>query len=84
MVLVYRYEASVSSFINMINDIKLRPDEMEELMSKTVEKALKRFCKKLTAETIKEFKNILLKGRKERRKTALRGYMLIFQGLSQK
>jgi len=69
-VLVYHYEASVSSFINTINDLQLRPCEMEELVSKTVEKALKRFGKKLTAETIKEFKKILLQGPKERRQTA--------------
>jgi len=54
----------------MSNDLQLRPGEMEELVFKTVEKALKRFGKKLNAETIKEFKKILLQGRKERRQTA--------------
>ena len=61
-ILVYHYETSVSSFIYTIHDLQLKQRDTEVFGSKTVETALKRFGKKITAETSKELKKALLLG----------------------
>lgn len=52
---------SIRDFLSKIGSLQLSSAEVDDLVSRTVEKALKRFGKKLTPETIREFRKILLK-----------------------
>ena len=58
-ILIFHYEASITGFIGEISTFHLNSNQVGYLISKTLDKGVKRYGKKLTYDTIREFRNIL-------------------------
>jgi len=66
-ILIYHYESSVGDFVIKISYLRMNPFQIQHFINKTLEKGLKRYRKKLNNNTIREFKNLLMKGHRTRR-----------------
>ena len=61
-ILIYHYESSVADFVSKIYFLRMDPFQVYHFINKTLEKGMKIYGKRLNNNTIREFKNLFMKG----------------------